>query len=50
MLRRIFLLVVSDPDRDGDPDRTLGPKETGGRTALPIFPEIVLRVYEGLRF
>jgi penicillin-binding protein 1A len=29
-----------------DDDRTLGDKETGGRTALPIFREIMLRVYE----
>ncbi len=29
-----------------DDNRTLGDKETGGRTALPIFREIMLRVYE----
>ncbi len=29
-----------------DDNRTLGRKETGGRTALPIFREIVTRVYE----
>ena len=29
-----------------DDNRTLGSKETGGRTALPIFREIMLRVYE----
>jgi penicillin-binding protein 1A len=29
-----------------DDNRTLGEKETGGRTALPIFREIMLRVYE----
>jgi penicillin-binding protein 1A len=28
-----------------DDDRTLGRKETGGRTALPVFREIMLRVY-----
>jgi membrane carboxypeptidase/penicillin-binding protein len=28
-----------------DDDRPLGAKETGGRTALPIFREIMLRVY-----
>jgi penicillin-binding protein 1A len=28
-----------------DDNRTLGAKETGGRTALPIFREIMLRVY-----
>ncbi len=28
-----------------DDDRELGDKETGGRTALPIFREIMLRVY-----
>ena len=28
-----------------DDNRTLGDKETGGRTALPIFREIMLRVY-----
>jgi penicillin-binding protein 1A len=32
-----------------DDNRSLGPKETGGRVALPVFKEIVLRVYrEGL--
>ena len=29
-----------------DDNRTLGQKETGGRTALPIFREIMLRVYK----
>ena len=29
-----------------DDNRTLGHKETGGRTALPIFREIMTRVYE----
>jgi penicillin-binding protein 1A len=29
-----------------DDNRTLGDKETGGRTAMPIFREIMLRVYE----
>jgi membrane peptidoglycan carboxypeptidase len=29
-----------------DDNRTLGDKETGGRTALPIFREIMLRVYD----
>jgi penicillin-binding protein 1A len=29
-----------------DDDRTLGRKETGGRTALPIFREIMVRLYE----
>ena len=29
-----------------DDNRTLGEKETGGRTALPIFREIMLRVYK----
>ena len=29
-----------------DDNRVLGEKETGGRTALPIFREIMLRVYE----
>ncbi len=28
-----------------DDDRTLGPKETGGRAALPVFREIMLQVY-----
>jgi penicillin-binding protein 1A len=28
-----------------DDNRTLGPRETGGRTALPVFREIVARVY-----
>ena len=28
-----------------DDNRTLGPRETGGRTALPIFQEIVARIY-----
>jgi penicillin-binding protein 1A len=28
-----------------DDNRTLGPRETGGRTALPVFHEIVARVY-----
>ena len=28
-----------------DDNRTLGAKETGGRTALPIFREIMLRIY-----
>ena len=30
-----------------DDNRELGDKETGGRTALPIFREIMLRVYKG---
>jgi penicillin-binding protein 1A len=30
-----------------DDNRTLGEMETGGRTALPIFREIMLHVYEG---
>jgi membrane carboxypeptidase/penicillin-binding protein len=29
-----------------DDNRTLGPRETGGRTALPIFQEIMARVYQ----
>ena len=29
-----------------DDNRTLGPKETGGRTALPVFREIMARVYK----
>jgi penicillin-binding protein 1A len=29
-----------------DDNRTLGPRETGGRAALPIFREILVRVYE----
>jgi penicillin-binding protein 1A len=29
-----------------DDNRTLGNKETGGRTALPIFREIMLRLYK----
>ena len=29
-----------------DDNRSLGPRETGGRTALPIFREIMLRVYD----
>jgi penicillin-binding protein 1A len=29
-----------------DDNRSLGNRETGGRTALPIFREIMLRVYE----
>ena len=29
-----------------DDDRPLGEKETGGRTALPVFREIMLRVYK----
>jgi len=28
-----------------DDNRSLGPKETGGRVALPVFQELVLRVY-----
>ena len=28
-----------------DDNRTLGPRETGGRTALPVFQEIMTRVY-----
>jgi penicillin-binding protein 1A len=28
-----------------DDDRSLGPKETGGRVALPVFREIMLRAY-----
>lgn len=30
-----------------DDNRSLGPKETGGRVALPVFKEILLRVYGG---
>ncbi|MDZ4343470.1 MAG: penicillin-binding transpeptidase domain-containing protein, partial [Candidatus Binatia bacterium] len=30
-----------------DDNRSLGPKETGGRVALPVFKEIMLRVYRG---
>lgn len=29
-----------------DDNRTLGEKETGGRAALPIFREIMLRIYK----
>jgi membrane carboxypeptidase/penicillin-binding protein len=29
-----------------DDNRTLGERETGGRTALPIFREVMLHVYE----
>jgi penicillin-binding protein 1A len=29
-----------------DDNRALGEKETGGRTALPIFREVMLRIYE----
>ena len=29
-----------------DDNRSLGPKETGGRVALPVFREIMLRVYQ----
>lgn len=29
-----------------DDNRPLGPKETGGRVALPVFQEIMLRVYQ----
>ena len=29
-----------------DDNRSLGEKETGGRAALPIFREIMLRIYE----
>jgi membrane carboxypeptidase/penicillin-binding protein len=28
-----------------DDNRSLGPKETGGKVALPVFKEITLRVY-----
>jgi len=28
-----------------DDNRSLGPQETGGRIALPVFKEIMLRVY-----
>ena len=28
-----------------DDNRSLGPKETGGRVALPVFREIMLKVY-----
>jgi len=28
-----------------DDNRSLGPKETGGRVALPVFKELMLRVY-----
>ena len=31
-----------------DDNRTLGERETGSRTALPIFREIMLRVYQDL--
>jgi len=30
-----------------DDNRSLGPKETGGRVALPVFKEIMLNVYRG---
>jgi len=30
-----------------DDNRSLGPKETGGRVALPVFKEIMLRAYGG---
>lgn len=30
-----------------DDNRSLGPKETGGRVALPVFKELMLRVYGG---
>jgi penicillin-binding protein 1A len=30
-----------------DDNRTLGSRETGGRAALPIFREIMLRIYQG---
>ena len=29
-----------------DDNRALGPRETGGRAALPIFREIMLRIYQ----
>ena len=29
-----------------DDNRVLGPRETGGRTAMPVFREIVARIYE----
>ena len=29
-----------------DDNRTLGPRETGGRAALPVFRDIMLRVYK----
>jgi membrane carboxypeptidase/penicillin-binding protein len=28
-----------------DDNRSLGPEETGGRVALPVFREIILRIY-----
>ena len=28
-----------------DDNRSLGPKETGGRVALPVFQEVMLRIY-----
>jgi penicillin-binding protein 1A len=33
-----------------DDNRSLGPKETGGRVALPVFREIMLRAYREKRF
>jgi penicillin-binding protein 1A len=30
-----------------DDNRPLGPRETGGRTALPIFRDVMLRIYAG---
>jgi hypothetical protein len=30
-----------------DDNRSLGPKETGGRVALPVFQELMLKVYRG---
>jgi penicillin-binding protein 1A len=30
-----------------DDNRSLGPKETGGRVALPVFQEVMLKVYAG---
>jgi penicillin-binding protein 1A len=53
---RDALFVGSTYGRDGitvavrigfDDNRSLGPKETGSRAALPIFREIMLRVYGG---
>lgn len=32
-----------------DDNRSLGPRETGGRTALPVFKEIMLKVYREKR-
>src|SRR6185295_1496358 len=51
---RDALFVGSTYGRDGitvavrvgfDDNRSLGPKETGGRVALPIFKELMLKLY-----